>query len=144
MYMEVNTMGGQVRESGGYGTIAVFLFVGIASTLVDVSLLWLFTAYFGVWYLTSAATSYCCGTVTSYCLNKHLTFHDRSRDYVSQFSRFTAVSVLCLAVTLCIVWAAVELLGLNYLVAKIGAAFCAFFLNYFGQSRITFRLEEVA
>jgi len=40
---------------------------------------------------------------------------------------------------LCIIWLCVEVLQLDYLAGKIIATLCAFFWNYHGQKRYTFR-----
>jgi putative flippase GtrA len=116
-----------------------FLFAGIVSSLVDIGLLYVFCEYLGEWYLSAAAVSYCCGIVVSYSLNKYLTFHDGRKNYLLQFSTFAAISFSCLMVNLCIIWLAVEFAAVNYLAAKVIATACAFFWNYYGQSRITFR-----
>jgi putative flippase GtrA len=116
-----------------------FFLVGAVSSLVDIGLLWYFCQYWGIWYIPAAAVSYCCGILVSYVLNKYLTFRDPARDYFLQFTTFAVISVSCLMVNLCIIWLAVELASLNYLVAKVIATVCAFFWNYYGQSRITFR-----
>jgi putative flippase GtrA len=72
-------------------------------------------------------------------MNKVFNFHDSDRHYVLQFTTFTAISLSCLLVNLCVMWLCVEVLGLNYLAGKILATLCAFFWNYHGQNRFTFR-----
>lgn len=116
-----------------------FLLIGVVSSLIDISLLYVFCTYFGIWYITASVVSYFCGIVTSYVLNKYLNFHDKDRHYLTQFSTFTAISFSCLLVNLCVIWLAVELFSLNYLAGKIIATFCAFFWNYHGQKHYTFR-----
>ncbi|ADN35834.1 GtrA family protein [Methanolacinia petrolearia DSM 11571] len=119
--------------------IIVFFFIGIVSSLADIGILYLLTDELGVWYLESAAVSYCCGTVLSYWLNKHLTFRDSSRKYLSQFLLFAAISISSLLLTLCIIWVSVEIFSLSYLTGKVIAIIIAFFWNFTGQSRITFK-----
>jgi len=116
-----------------------FFLIGIVSSLIDIGLLYIFCTVLGIWYLAASAASYCCGIVASYTLNKYLNFHDRDRHYLVQFSTFAAISFSCLLVNLCVIWMAVELFSLNYLAGKIIATFCAFFWNYHGQKRYTFR-----
>jgi len=115
-----------------------FFCIGIVSSLIDIGLLYFFTAYLGVWYLLSATVSYSCGIVISYLLNKYVTFHDRRRNYGLQFTAFMAISFSCLLVNICIIWLAVAFFSVGYLPAKVFATGCSFFWNYFGQSRITF------
>lgn len=120
-----------------------FLFVGVISSLVDIGLLYYLCEYTGMWYIPAAIVSYCCGILVSYSLNKVLTFHDRTRNYLSQFTTFAAISLSCLVVNVAVIWLLVELALFNYMAAKILATICAFFWNYYGQSRITFRAGAV-
>ncbi|MFA4877534.1 MAG: GtrA family protein [Methanoregula sp.] len=115
-----------------------FLMIGILSSAIDIGLLYILTSYLGIWYLLSATASYCCGIVVSYLMNKFLTFHDASRNYFIQFSAFAVISFSCLLVNICIIWLAVELFSIGYLLAKVFATCCSFLWNYYGQSRITF------
>jgi putative flippase GtrA len=125
-----------------HGTFIGFFLIGIISTLIDIGLLVLFCSYVGIWYLTAAAVSYCCGTVSSYLLNKFLNFHDPDRHYLSQFMTFAAISISCLFVNLFTIWLCVEIFLLNYLFGKGIATLCGFFWNYHGQKRYTFRGGE--
>jgi putative flippase GtrA len=43
------------------------------------------------------------------------------------------------SINLCVIRQCVELFALNYLYGKIIATLCAFFWNYHGQKRFTFR-----
>ena len=120
--------------------IVGFFLIGLFSTLIDVGLLYFFTEYFGIWYIYSATVSYTCGMVANFLLNKYLNFRDPSRNYPRQFFSFALISLSSLALTLGVLYVAVEIFSINYLLGKIIAVIIAFFLNYFGQSRITFRL----
>jgi putative flippase GtrA len=120
------------------GTFVRFLCAGAVSSLVDIGFLWLLVTGTGLWYLPAAAISYCCGILVNYGMNKILTFHDGTTDYIAQFAKFAAISVSCLFVNLCLIWIAVELFALNYLPAKVIATACAFAWSYYGQSRFTF------
>lgn len=116
-----------------------FFFVGALSSIVDIGILYCLCEYGDMWYIPAAILSYSTGIIVSYSLNKILTFHDTTRDYLHQFTTFAVISVSCLLVNVCIIWLLVEMATLNYLVAKVIATVCAFFWNYYGQSRITFR-----
>jgi putative flippase GtrA len=118
--------------------ITRFFCIGIVSSLVDIGLLYGFTTFLGIWYLVSATCSFCCGTVVSYGLNRHFTFHDTNRYYFAQLSTFAVVSLSCLVVNVALIWLFVEIFLLNYLTAKIIATVIVFFWSYYGQSRITF------
>ena len=117
-----------------------FFLIGCLSTLLDIGLLYIFTGYFGIWYLSSATLSYCCGMVVNFLLNKFLNFQDTSRNYLSQFSCFALVSMSSLALTLGVLYLAVEVFSISYLLGKVLAVLIAFIWNYLGQSRLTFQL----
>jgi putative flippase GtrA len=119
-------------------TLLWFFCAGAVSSLVDIGLLWLLVTGAGLWYLPAAAISYCSGILVNYGMNKVITFHDGTSDYVTQFTTFVTISISCLFVNLCIIWIAVELFALNYLAAKVIATACAFTWSYYGQSRFTF------
>jgi putative flippase GtrA len=123
----------------GHERIIGFFLIGAVSSAIDIGLLYYLTEFVGIWYLVSAALSYCCGTLVSYGMNKYLNFHDRNQNYLTQFMTFAAISVSCLMMNLGIIWLAVEMFSVGYLSAKILATLFVFFWNYHGQKTITFR-----
>jgi putative flippase GtrA len=122
----------------GRERILWFLGIGALASVADIGLLWIFCDWFGIWYLSAAVLSYCCGILISYLLNKGLTFHDRDRHYIRQLGTFAAISFSCLLMNVVIIWLLVTFFSWNYLAAKILATICAVFWNYYGQSTITF------
>jgi putative flippase GtrA len=132
-----------VLNAFGRERILWFVAIGAVASITDIGLLYIFCEWFGIFYLSAAVISYCCGTLVSYCLNKSLTFHDANRHYVRQFTTFAIISASCLMVNICIIWLLVTVFAWNYLLAKILATFCAVFWNYYGQSRITFGTRQV-
>jgi len=116
-----------------------FLASGIVATSVDVGLLFVLTGYFGIWYLSSATASYCCGVLVSYWLNKTITFHDTRIAFFRQFFLFAVISGCSLLLNLLILYVLVNFFILNYLVAKGFAIGVTFLWNYVGQSQVTFR-----
>ena len=117
-----------------------FFLIGVFSTLIDVGLLYFLTEDFGIWYLWSATISYSCGMVVSFFLNKYLNFRDTNRHYLRQSLTFVLISMSSLALTLGVLYLAVEVFSISYLYGKIVAILIAFLWNYFGQSKITFHL----
>lgn len=117
-----------------------FLLIGIITTCTDVGFLWLLTEKLGLWYLASSAISYCTGAILSFLLNKSLNYRNQSREYFKQGSSFLVIATSSFALNLAIISLGVEILSLNYLVAKILATGIAFFWNYYGQSTVTFRI----
>jgi putative flippase GtrA len=128
-----------VRDAcAGRERILWFIGIGAVASLTDITLLYIFCEWFGIWYLSAAILTYCCGTLVSYFLNKYLTFHDMNRHYARQFTMFAVISISCLMMNISIIWLLVTMCSWNYLMAKLLATCCAVFWNYYGQSRITF------
>jgi dolichol-phosphate mannosyltransferase len=117
-----------------------FLQVGVIASLVDLGLLYVFTEYFGIWYLLSAAVSYICGMIVSYTLNKRFTFHNVNKQYLRQFFLFALISASGLVVNISMMFFAVTVFSIYYLYAKVIAIGITFFWNYSLQSRITFQM----
>jgi putative flippase GtrA len=115
-----------------------FLLIGVISTAVDISLLYVLTEFCTTYYLASASVSYCCGILVNYALNKQITFRDASKKYLRQFVVFAAVSFSGLILNLIILFIAADLLTIHYLAGKGFATGISLVWNYFGQSRITF------
>lgn len=117
-----------------------FLVIGIGTTLTDICLLLILTEWVGVWYLFSALISYCTGALLSYILNKNLNYRNRSSSYGNQGMMFLCISGCGMALNLGIVYLGVAVLGISYLLAKVIATGIGFFVNYYGQTYITFRV----
>ena len=62
-----------------------------------------------------ATVSYACGMAANFFLNKYLNFRDTSRNYLRQFFFFALISMRSLALTLGILYLAVEIFAVNYL-----------------------------
>ena len=122
------------------GKLTGFFLIGCFSTLIDIGFLYVFTGYAGLWYIYSATVSYSCGMVVNFILNKYLNFRDTRRQYLRQFFFFALVSMSSLALTLGVLYLAVEVSSINYLIGKVLAVIIAFFWNYLWQSRITFHV----
>lgn len=116
-----------------------FMAIGSLTTLVDICILYLLTEWGGLWYLLSALISYCSGALMSYILNKTLNFKNHSSDYRNQGMMFLCIASCSLLLNLGIMYGGVTLLGTPYMIAKVIATGLGFFLNYFGQTLITFR-----
>jgi putative flippase GtrA len=117
-----------------------FMAIGGVTTLIDIIILYMLTEWIGLWYLSSALVSYCSGAFLSYTLNKTLNYRNQSSDYRNQGLMFLCISFCSLILNLGIVYTGVAWFGLSYIGAKIIATGIGFFLNYLGQTFITFRL----
>ena len=119
-----------LKEAGGYVAASAAAFV------LDIGLLAIQVSLLGIPYLPAAAIAFLAGTVFVYWASiRHVFEFRRLEDARLEFGFFLAVGVAGLAVNLVAMYAAVDGLGLHYLLAKIGAAGLTFGVN-FGLRRL--------
>ena len=75
-------------------TFIKFVLTGIINTIVGTAIMFIFYNVFHLGYWISSASNYFFGSVCSYFLNKHFTFHDHEQGWNSLF-RFTIVIIIC-------------------------------------------------
>lgn len=114
-------------------------FASVLATGTDIFLYWIFVQFFGVYYLISATITFCIGLTINYLMTRFWAFNTTKRKFFSGFLFFSAVALFTLVLAILLLAFLVEVLNLNYLVARILVAFIilpiGYLLNYF----VTFR-----
>ncbi len=98
-----------------------FLFSGGVGFVTVMSLLYLFTDIFGLWYLFSFVLAFLIGQTVSFTLQKFFTFADATggvRRISGQATAFVSLGVVNLGANSALLYVAVEYFGLHYLVAQ--------------------------
>lgn len=75
-------------------TFMKFVLVGVINTVVGSTIMFVFYNVFHLSYWISSASNYFFGSICSYILNKHFTFHYHERGWSSLF-RFTINIITC-------------------------------------------------
>ena len=109
--------------------IVRFLLVGGGCFLLDYGLLFGLTEYGECNYLTSSAISFTVSLVVNYILCVTVVFH-AAHQSARQTALFVATSLAGLAINQVCMYGFVELAGLWYMAAKIGAAAVVTIWNY--------------
>jgi len=113
---------------------------GGVAFVFDFFFLYLFTSFFHVHYLTSAAVSYLIGSVVHYGWSILFVFSSRSVEKRSvEFMIFSLVGVVGLGLNEGVMWVFTEKIGLYYLYSKLVATFFVFFWNFSTRRYILFR-----
>ncbi len=100
-----------------------YVVVGGLAFLVDAGLLYVLTAFGGVFYLVSAALSFAAGLVVNYLLSRFWVFDQRSfRNTTVEFSIFAFIGVVGLFLTQLLMWGFTAKAGFNYMMSKCFAA----------------------
>jgi putative flippase GtrA len=121
-----------LREFSGYGVASV------AALSVDMALLWALV-HVGIQYLAAAAVSFTAGAVVAYWLSTTLAFRQhRMQDRRVEFLGFVAIGVAGLTINTSVIYAAVQFLGLHYMLAKSAAAGFTFTFNFIVRRQILF------
>lgn len=98
-----------------------YIISGGTATAVNLSFLYIFTDFFRVWYVFSAALAYASAFVVSFTLQKFWTFHNGTLTHIrSQFALYVALGTGNMMLNALLIYFAVESIGLHYLVAQIG------------------------
>ena len=111
------------------GTAAVVLFASLI----------IFREIFGFWYLLASSLAFCLSVVTSFSLQKFWTFRDGENKYThKQFLYFVLVSLCNLVINTLLMYVAVGVFALEYLLAQFIVAGLIAFLSFFVYRDIIF------
>ncbi len=98
---------------------------------VDVLVLWALVEVFQLHYLAAAAAGFVAGTAVLYGFAVRYAFSFRRvADTRREFGVFAAVGLMGIVLNLAIIYGAVEIIHLHYLVAKIAASTVTFVANF--------------
>lgn len=112
-----------------------FLFVGGVCFFIDYFLLYAFTEYCGIPYLTSSGLSFLISLIVNYFMCILWVFSKAKKQNMKQGLVFIGSSVAGLGINQVCMWGFVELASLHYMVAKIFAAAIVTVWNYILKRR---------
>ncbi|MDO4890549.1 MAG: GtrA family protein [Coriobacteriaceae bacterium] len=105
--------------------------VGAIAFVIDYGLLAVLTELFGVNYLVSATISFTVSVIFNYLASMRYVFtHKEGMSRRREFTIFVVLSVIGLLINNACMWAGVELLGIHYLIVKIGATAIVMVWNF--------------
>ena len=114
-------------------------FVGGLAFIADYGSLYALTEWFGVPYLVSAAVAFIIGLTVNYILSNIIVFSThRLNNRWAEFLIFAIIGVIGLGLNELIMYCAVELIGLHYMVAKLISTALVFFWNFFARKMTLF------
>lgn len=116
-----------------------YIVSGAAGASVTLSLLFLFTDIFNVWYVYSSMIAYTCAFFVSFTLHKYWTFQNRNlHDIHIQFGTFLITFLINLTMNSFFIYSFVEFLKLNYLISQIFSAIIIAVASFFIYKHIVF------
>lgn len=118
-----------------------FSIVGVIGAVINTGFLWLFTDVAGLFYLYSSVIAIEIAIILQFLMNDRWTFKERKTTHVEQFMTRIIKSNIWrsggLAVNIGVLYFLTEHVGVYYLLSNIVGIICAFLLNYFFESRLT-------
>lgn len=114
---------------------------GGSAALIDLFFLWLFTHFFGIFYLISQICSFIISLTFGYYFQKYLTFRDFSQRHWKQASIFLLFQLIWLGINLIILKISVEYFGIYYLIGSIIAKGIVFIWNFIMNHYFNFTPE---
>ncbi len=117
-----------------------YTFVGGVAFIVDFSLLFIFTDFFGIYYLISAALAFLLGLTTNYILSIVWVFNKRTlKNRWLEFGIFSSIGIIGLGFNEFIIWFFTEYVYFHYLQSKIVSTVFVYLWNFFARKFILFR-----
>lgn len=119
-----------------------YLICGGVATVSDMSLLYVSTHFFHIFYLFAAAGGFITGVIINYSLNILLVFKSTGKIH-KEFTLFALIGIGGLVWTEIIMWALVDKLNFYIMVAKMTAVVFVLFWNFFMRKKFVFYPEPV-
>ena len=113
-----------------------FCFVGGLSLLVDYAVLFSLTEWAGMYYLHSSAISFGVSVVFNYWLCVRYVFKGAKKQTPRQAIIFFSTGVVGLVLNQLCMWFFVDVAGLHYLIAKLGATVIVTAWNYVTKRKV--------
>jgi len=117
-----------------------FIIVGFIGVIINLSILFIFTEVFIMFYLFSEIIAFLIAITHNYIINKIWTFEEKLLESsIQKYFKYLSVSCIGLGVNLLILFCLVEIYFLWYIFAEIIATSISSIVNFFGNNFFTFR-----
>lgn len=108
-----------------------FGIVGVICTVIDFGVMIFLREVAGVYYLVASGISFAISVVVNYLLSMKYVFHGKKNSSKTrEFILFVVLSAIGLGLNQVIMWAAVDGLGISYILSKVGATAIVMVYNF--------------
>lgn len=123
--------------------ISKYLVSGVTVNALELSLLYGFTEYLGIWYLFSAILAFLLALCVSFTLQKFWTFEDKKREDVpKQASLYGMFAVINLGFNVIALYLLVQVAGLWYMFAQVLVSAAVAVWSFLLYKFIIFRIPK--
>lgn len=119
-----------------------FCLVGAANAVLDFSVYLGLTRFFVFWQSHLLAANFIAvfiASLSSFFLNKYFTFHNQSRQFVRQYTKFVIVSAVYIGLVQLVLYVCIELLSWYDLWGKVMASAVGLVWNFTAHKFWSFR-----
>ena len=121
--------------------IIKFGFVGFLCFFIDYGIMVLLTECFGMDPLLSSGVSFTVSVVVNYILSITFVFEtDRKKSRFGEFVIFVFLSVIGLGINELCMWVAIRMLGIHYMISKVGATGVVMVYNFISRKMFIERM----
>ncbi|MBM6685024.1 GtrA family protein [Faecalicatena contorta] len=110
--------------------IIKFGLVGFLCFFIDYGIMVFLTEVAGVHYLFSSGISFTVSVVVNYVLSLTYVFETEKGNKIKEFIIFVVLSVIGLGINQVLMWFCVDILGIFYMISKIGATAVVMVYNF--------------
>lgn len=110
--------------------IIKFGLVGFLCFFIDYGIMVFLTEVVGVHYLLSSGISFTVSVIVNYILSLTYVFENEKGNRVKEFVIFVVLSVIGLGINQLLMWFCVDILGIFYMISKIGATAVVMVYNF--------------
>lgn len=110
--------------------IIKFGLVGFLCFFIDYGIMVFLTEVAGVHYLLSSGISFTVSVIVNYVLSLTYVFETEQKNRVKEFIIFVVLSVIGLGINQVLMWFCVDILGIFYMISKIGATAVVMVYNF--------------
>ena len=110
--------------------IIKFGLVGFLCFFIDYGIMVFLTEIAGVHYLLSSGISFTVSVIVNYILSLTYVFETENGNRVKEFVIFVVLSVIGLGINQLLMWFCVDILGIFYMISKIGATAVVMVYNF--------------
>lgn len=110
--------------------IIKFGIVGASAFLIDYSILYILTEFFGIYYLYSSIISFIVSVIFNYILSIKWVFDVSKKQTIKEFSTFILLSIIGLIINQVIMYIMVEKANIWYMFSKIVSTIIVMVYNF--------------
>lgn len=116
--------------------IIKFGLVGFLCFFIDYGIMVFLTEVAGVHYLLSSGISFTVSVIVNYVLSLTYVFETEKGNKIKEFIIFVVLSVIGLGINQVLMWFCVDILGIFYMISKIGATAVVMVYNFITRKMI--------